>query len=87
MHLGCNLNIKKYKLKVMFHVTETIKRNIRKITDLDLKKDMVFSQNIPDMNQYFELTKLRVEKLEDSKNENEDEVINKFRSKIQAFGC
>ena len=71
----------------MFHVTETIKRNIRKITDLDLKKDMVFSQNIPDMNQYFELTKLRVEKLEDSKNENEDEVINKFRSKIQAFGC
>ena len=68
----------------MFCVTGTIKRNIKKIADLDLLNNEIFSQNIPDMKEYFELTKIRVDKLEEDKNENEDEdkVINKFNSKI-----
>ena len=67
----------------MFHVTGTIKRNIQKITDFDSKKNEVFSQNIPDMKEYFKLTKIRVDKIEEDENKNEDVVINKFKSKIQ----
>ena len=68
----------------MFHVTGTIKKNIKKITDLDSKKkNEAFSQNIPDMKEYFRLTKIRVDKIEEDENDNKDVVINKFRSKIQ----
>ena len=50
-------------------------------------KNEALSQNFTDMKEYFRLTKIRVDKIEDYKNENEDVIINKFRSKIQASVC
>ena len=55
------------------------------IEDLDSQKNDTFSQNFPDMKEYFELTKIKADKIEDDKNEDEDVVINKFRCKIQTF--
>ena len=71
----------------MFQVTGTIKKNMKKITDLDLQKEEAFSQNIPDMKEYFKLTKIRMDQIEEVKNANEDLIIKKCRSKIQTFAC
>ena len=58
-----------------------------KINDFNSKKNEAFSKNMPDMKEYFKLTKIRVDKIEDYKNENENVIINRFRSKIQASVC
>ena len=59
----------------------------RKLMILIQNKNEALSQNFTDMKEYFRLTKIRVDKIEDYKNENEDVIINKFRSKIQASVC
>ena len=69
----------------MYHVTEAIKTNIMNIEDFDSQINETFSQNFPDMKEYFELTKIKAEKIMDDKNIDEDVVINKFRCKIQTF--
>ena len=71
----------------MFHVTRTIERKIKEINDYDSKKNRIFSQNIPDMKENLKSIRNRVNKIEEDKNENEDEVILKIRSKIQASDC
>ena len=67
----------------MFHVTGTIEGMIKKITEFDLKMKRVYSQNIPEMIEYFESIRNRVSKIEEDKNGKDEEVIDRFKSKLQ----